>query len=217
MLKTPIHSLFIYKKNISENLKYLLDFHSMSILDLASKLEISYGSMHGLINGKSNPTIETLAKVAGYFNVNIPQIISDGRINFNNAYFNKIVPIIKWTKIIDFLECKNVDIEEGETLVISAKNNVSDKIFAVVSYDKNELFFKKGTLLIFDQILLDPRNYDGKFVLIVTDNLILSIKKLFVEGKYIFLQSTDLNIVPQKITNNIRIIAYLIESRMCFD
>lgn len=216
MLGTEQKSLDSYKKQISVNLKYLLDIYSMNMLELSKKIEVSYGSVYDLVECTSNPTLTTLFKISEYFKLNISQLIGDlAFTNCNDDTFVKTVPIVEWNEIEKFLE--NFSLEKTnarKTVLISSKNQFTEKTFALLASTKTEPLFKSGTILIFNDIISDIKNYDNHFVLVKSYPDILGIKKIFIEEGKVFLQSINTNIPPQQLNDQSLIIAHMTQAKL---
>lgn len=209
-------SLEQYKTQISSNLKYLLDIYSMNILELSSKVELSYPPVYSLVTGRSNPTMDTLLKVANYFNLSISQLIGDVAIDkINNTHYSRIIPVLQWTDAANFLYNKNSTQHDFKQLLISSEYFIPEKTFALYANEKTEPLFKTGTLLIFNEITADIKHYDNKYVLLLSD-MFLTIKKLFIEESIIFTQSINANIPPQQLLDTIKVLAYLMQTRQEF-
>jgi transcriptional regulator with XRE-family HTH domain len=206
-----------YRKQISSNLKYLLDIYSINVLDLASKLELSYTPIYNLATGCGNPTLDTLLKVSNYFNISISQFIGDLPINkINSTNYLKMIPVLQWREVSKFL-CAQYSIKPNDKqLLISSGHLIPQTAFALHANEKTEPLFKIGTILIFDKVVSDIEIYDNKYVLLSSDKSPLTIKKLFVEESIIFTQSINTLIPPQPLLDNVRVLAYLIQTRLDF-
>ncbi|WP_341750091.1 MULTISPECIES: helix-turn-helix transcriptional regulator [unclassified Candidatus Tisiphia] len=206
-----------YRKQISSNLKYLLDIYSINVLDLASKLELSYTPIYNLATGCGNPTLDTLLKVSNYFNISISQFIGDLPINkINSTNYLKMIPVLQWREVSKFL-CVQYSIKPNDKqLLISSEHLIPQTAFALHANEKTEPLFKIGTILIFDKAVSDIEIYDNKYVLLSSDKSPLTIKKLFVEESIIFTQSINTLIPPQPLLDNVRVLAYLIQTRLDF-
>lgn len=206
-----------YKDQLSNNLKCLLETHSLNILELASKLELSYTPIYNLTLGSSNPTLDTLLKIANYFNISISQLIGELPINkIDNANYLRTMPILQWGEVLSFIAPQNSASRNYKQLLVASEHFISEKTFALYANEKTEPLFKIGTTLIFDKVTSDIKNYDNKYVLLSSDTFSLAIKKLFVEESTIFTQSINTNIPPQALLDNVKVLAYLIQARMEF-
>ena len=212
--KTEI--LDIYKREISKNLRYLLSINSMSILELSADLDLSYRTVYNLVEGRLNPTLDTLIKTARHFNIKISQILGESPLEENSdRSFTKSVPLINWLEIEEHLDYSKVKTKKNySSILISSDKMLSDKVFAVYSNIQTEPLFKAGTILVFDVLLSNIQDYDNKFLLVLTNNSSLLIKKLIVEKDNIFLQPISNNISPELFSDQFRILAYLIQARI---
>ena len=55
-------------------LKEVLDEKNMSLVSLSEKTGIEKGNLSAIANNKKNPTVETLAKIAGALNIPITEL-----------------------------------------------------------------------------------------------------------------------------------------------
>ena len=207
--------LEIYKREISKNLKYLLSVNSMSILELSSDLDLSYRTVYNLVEGKLNPTLDTLIKTSKRFDIKISQVLGEVPLEEKNGSgFTKSVPLISWLEIENHLNYKKSNIKKDyPSLLISSEKMLSDKVFAVYSNINTEPLFKSGTILVFDLLLSNIQDYDNKFLLISASNSSLLIKKLIIESDKAFLQSISSS-SSELFTNQFRILAYLLQARI---
>ena len=71
----------------SENLKYLIKKNNIKHIDLAQQLELSKSAISNYISGLSVPKLETIVKIASYFDVDFENLISkkavEAEISFN--------------------------------------------------------------------------------------------------------------------------------------
>lgn len=200
-----------YQSRLSENLKYLIRNRNISTLELSSLLGLAYASVHAAVNATANPTLESLVKMSEFFNISIGQLMGDTSITSPN--FIHTIPIINWSDILIFLN-QGVDSCQFKDNLIISSNLSESNMFAVHTNKKVSAIFPMGTILVFNKISTDLIHYDQRIVLTLTNDALLNIKTLFVEGSDIFLKNPDLNIEPQKLTSNVRVIAFLHESRL---
>lgn len=200
-----------YQSRLSANLKYLIQNRNISTLELSSRLGLAYASVYAAVNATANPTLESLVKMSEFFNISIGQLMGDTSITSPN--FVHTIPIINWSDILIFLNQSANFCQFKDNLIISSNLSESN-MFAVHTNKKVSTMFPVGTILIFNKISTDLIHYDQRIVLTLTNGSLLNIKILFIEGTDIFLKNPDLDVSPQKLTNNIEVIAYLHESHL---
>lgn len=211
--------LLKYQKETCNNLKSLLDIHSMNALDLARKLNLSYSVVHKLINFNSNPTIETLSKIAKYFNISIGQLIGDLPLTEKNKFINmRSIPIIKWQDIGGYItNQKDIIKSQNKTLLISSKHEPSSKSFAIITDEIFEPLFLKGTILFFDKPLLDSCDNKKTYVIVSTAELLdISLKKIISNNGKLFLKSIESDLPAAPISPHTQILAELIQAQIEF-
>ena len=205
-----------YISQISANIKLLLEMHSMNILELSTKIDISYSAAYSATNGTSNPTLSTLISIASAFNINLSQLIGEFPLSTKGVRPIVSAPMMDWDKILDFLDAPQ-SVKNNNCVIVSTEATLSDKIFALYPNQKTEPLFKLGTILIFDKLNSEITDYDAKFVLISTNNQTPTMRKLHVEENKIFLQSINHVIPSVELTECDRIIAYLVQARVEFN
>lgn len=206
-------SLEQYKNQLSVNVKYLLSLYSMNMMELSKRINAAYGSVYDIVEGKANPTLSTLFKISEYFDLSIEGLIGDSDISKNlEKHFIQQIPMIKWEEITRFLDGE-LEIE-NELITISSKKELSSKSFILPVNTKTESLFKNGTLLVFDIIDSEFKNFDNQFVLISSSDNIHSLKKLLAEDNQIFLQSINPEIPIQKLNKSIKITAHLVQAKL---
>lgn len=202
--------------NISSNLKNLLNLHSINILELAKEAEVSYSAVYRLVHGESNPNLETLLKISKTFDITISQLVGDLPI-LEDQYLMKSIPIINWHETKSFLDTDESNlIITTSYLLMSSKNAISDKCFALPVNSKTEHLFIPGTILIFDKLNKAIEKYDNKFIMISNRDEIPIIKKLYIEGDRIFLQSINPNIQTYELLDYNTVLAYLVQASIEF-
>jgi len=220
MLITSDELLSKYQKQICSNIKKLLDMHSINAVALSKSLNVSYSTIHRLTQPDSSPSIETLVKVAKYFNLSVAQVIGDIPLTEQDEFIHiREIPIIDLKNVNEFLSQKNNNtnsISSNKTLFASSKYESTDRAFAIISSDKFEPAFSRGTILLFDQLSSDYKNYDNKYVIIMTTGSDLSIKKLLIDNGDYYLKSinNDIPVQPLKETN--KLLAVLIQTKIEF-
>lgn len=211
----------IYKIAISKNLKYLLSVHVMSILKLSIDLGLSYRTVYNMVEGNSNPTLETLVKTAKYYDIKVSQLIGESSVKEElGKNFTKLVPMISWHNVVKNLSSisqEQYDIDNKRNILVSSTNRLSDKVFALYSNTNTEPLFKSGTILVFDIPMQDIKYYNNKFVLILSANSIMLIKRLIIENNRILLQSINNSDVAIFVEDKYKILAYLVEARLEID
>jgi transcriptional regulator with XRE-family HTH domain len=69
----------------SKILKQLINHHSISFNKLGALTGVDRSHLKGLTTGKySNPKLNTIAKVAGFFKVRLAQLLGEQKIDFEN-------------------------------------------------------------------------------------------------------------------------------------
>ena len=96
--------MFKQERNLeffSENLKYLIKKNNIKNVDLAHHLSLSKSAISNYVSGISVPKLETVVKIASYFDVNFERLISkkideseialneDGKLVYNIPLFHK--------------------------------------------------------------------------------------------------------------------------------
>jgi SOS-response transcriptional repressor LexA len=190
----------------------------MSILELSNKIEVSYSAVYRLVHKDiPNPNLDTLLKVSKAFDLSVSQLIGETPIK-NPLSQNSIksIPLIKWEDVVSFLD-NNTNIKTDNIHLLLPQNTyISEKCFALRANKKIEALFKVGSILIFDTLSKQIREYDDKFVLVSSNNIIPVMKKLYVEGAKVFLQSVNDSIPLLELLPNDLIIAHLCQVKMDF-
>lgn len=107
-----------------ENLKKYRKLQGKTQKDLATILNVAESTYRGYENGTSEPTIETLIKLANYYNVSLDNLLSRKFANANDSYDDQILKIFKQ---LDF-EHKNKLIGYAESMLNSQKEIKDIKI-----------------------------------------------------------------------------------------
>jgi transcriptional regulator with XRE-family HTH domain len=208
-----------YRQQICTNLQTLLDNHSVNILELSRQIKSSYSSVYNLVNSCNNPTLETLSKVANFFDISITQIIGDLPLTEINKYIHiKSIPILKFNEITQHLENSNQLISNDfkRTLIASTKYDISENAFAVISTSKEEPIFQSGTILYFDQLSDNVQSNNNKFIIASINDFLPVLMKCIIDGGDCYIKSCNPNIPAQKLNQETRIIATLIQIKTEF-
>jgi transcriptional regulator with XRE-family HTH domain len=206
-----------YRENLSVNLKYLLDIYSMNIFELSNKIDMSYSAVYRLVRGAPNPNLETMLKISQEFDLNISQLIGELPIlKDTNINFIKSVPLLLWEEVVSFLKDNNTFKNDNASILLSHHAGISEKCFSLRLNIKTEPLFQSGTILIFDTLSKQIREYDDKYVLVSSGGAVPIMKKLYIEGSRVFLQSIDNTIPSRELQTGDSILAYLLQTRKDF-
>ena len=78
-------------KNIQNFLELKLSLNDLSRTEFSAKCGISYTSLHQLLHAtKQNPALDTILKIANYFNESITNIISHNNAEITTSQFNNL-------------------------------------------------------------------------------------------------------------------------------
>jgi transcriptional regulator with XRE-family HTH domain len=177
--------------NLAENINRLLKIHSSNESDLARSLNITYNTIHRLVNGTtSDPKLSTLQQIADYFNVSLDYLLSDftPQQSLNTDYY--LVPVLTWDNIqslnfFDTFDKKNwakwIPVATAERTVIN------DKCYALESTRSMQPKFPMGTSFI---IKPDEPPIDGDCVIIrFREDKSISLRELIIDSPDWQLQS----------------------------
>ncbi len=104
--------------NIGERLIYLLEVNSMRQKEAADRLDIKIPTFNGYVNNIREPNIETLIRIADFFNVTVDFLIGHDTLNDNENI--DIIPV-------------NPQIEHLDEGLNSFVNDLSNKIFIEIA------------------------------------------------------------------------------------
>lgn len=194
-----------YCSIISINLEYLLNLYSINILDLSKEMDVSYATTYKLVNGLSNPTLETLLKVSSALKISVSQLIGELPLE-NNTNKVQVIPLISWDNITSFLNGNNNIIQ---CITISSKAYCSNKAFALLANAFVEQIFDSGTTLVFDVFKGDIKELHNKYTLISQESSNPTLKKIHIEEDKIYIQPGN-NIPAYELLDHNRIVAKLV-------
>lgn len=209
-----LKSLDKYSEMLSDNLKHLLDSHSINMLELSTELKISYTAIYKIVHKKSNPTLDTLLKIALYFNISVSEILGEIPIisQTKNRKVIKLVSIVQTEDVLLFLAKQQNNYINYEQIFVSVNQTLEQELFSIISDQTMEPFFKCNTILIFERLKSDILCFNNSIVLTVSDNNSLSLKKLIIEGKEVFIQNINVSIPPQIIPASTKVLGILIQA-----
>lgn len=149
--------MFKQERNLeffSENLKYLIKKNNIKNVDLAHHLSLSKSAISNYVSGISVPKLETVVKIASYFDVNFERLISkkideseialneDGKLVYNIPLFHKQL-------ISDNIIYRNENYIGIITSPIPLEENM--ECYAIKAYDDSMKGYgiSSGSLVIF--------------------------------------------------------------------
>lgn len=152
---------------LTENLRYLLKTHSLSVLELADKIgDISYETLARIRRDEScNPTLKNIVGLSNYFEINV------GDLLFKNiAISNRTdkdsqcqrIPIADWDNFNDLPNSKkylNVEIKGNNLFALYVENDIGD-----IAKDSYIIVNPKAVTKNNDYVLIE--NQDSKTIFI---------------------------------------------------
>lgn len=218
MLITADLFLAKYQKQIQKNIISLVAKHSITLHELSLKTGLPYSTVHVLANRNTNPSLETITKIAKLFKVSIGQIVGDVPFTDSKELSNlKINPVIEFTEVLDFLANKIEDVDLNKSQILSLCNKeTSNMAFCIKSDDKLEPTFPRGTAMLFDPLSSDIKELNDRYIIVSTKDSDVSLKKLLIDSGNYYLKSINNDIPPQQLTKNNKIIAVMIQFKKDF-
>lgn len=209
----------LYKTKLANNLNYLLSLYSMNILELSHSINISYGPLYAISNGKTNPTLDTLLKIAEFFKVNIDDLITldlkEQHIEKNQQHI-EYVPLLDFEQLTQYINTPKQN--QSYKKIVFTSHTQYEYIFAIRSNHKLEPKFPSQSILFFSKInqQYDIKKLANTYVLTDRGDNIFSIERLLIQNNNVLLQSIINDTILSNLDQNISIIAYLIQSRFDF-
>lgn len=181
----------------------------MSLLELSNKSDIPYSSLHGILSGKSNPTLSTLILLCNALEVSISQMIGDQELFTNTEYVKaKQIPLLSWSEVLSYVK-KTFTSSDNQLFIHSCKD-LSGIAFALPAKSLLPHLTNHDSILIFDAIPEKIGELDNKYVLL-SDNNKVKLKLLHYDADKIFVHSPEDTLPARTITENEKVIAYLVE------
>lgn len=210
----------LYKTKLANNLNYLLSLYSMNILELSHNLNISYGPLYAISNGKTNPTLDTLLKISEFFKVNIDDLITldlkEKHTDKTNQQYIEYVPLLEFEQLTEYVDTLKQNKSFQKIAFTSYIKH--DDIFAVRSNHKLEPRFPSQSILFFSKINQQSviQKLSSHYVLTCRENETFAVERLLIQNNTIMLQSIINDHIFSKIVKSSIIIAYLLQSRFDF-
>ena len=181
-------------EKIAFNIKNLLELYSMNILELANKTNISYSTLHKIVNNSSNPTIDTLETIAKVFDLKISNLLS------NNPLPQKTKNLLaKSIPIIDFNDVYKKDLKPINYIDKLITFDISPKAFAT-NNSHTKLFGLPDHALLFFDIMNSPiLSYDHKIVISQFHQQLPQLKKIIIDANDFYLEDLKEKIPCRKI------------------
>jgi transcriptional regulator with XRE-family HTH domain len=204
-----------YLKNISSNIKEVLEVQSMSILELSNKTKISYSSLYNLVNEKQNPTLETLLAICEILGVELSQLVGEASLfRMHNSICIKEIPVIDWNNIDEYLKEPQPNNFYKNKIIISCNTTIKDSCFAL--HSQQSKYFLNNSTLLFEKTTSNPLLNVDRIVLLLSNKQPATLKKLLLDGETAFLESIDQTLPIRELSNNERIVAWLFQIRTDF-
>lgn len=181
-------------EKIAFNIKNLLELYSMNILELSNKTNISYSTLHKIVNNSSNPTIDTLETIAKVFDLEISNLLS------NNPLPQKTKNLLaKSIPIIDFNDVYKKDLKPINYIDKLITFDISPKAFAT-NNSHTKLFGLPDHALLFFDIMNSPiLSYDHKIVISQFHQQLPQLKKIIIDANDFYLEDLKEKIPCRKI------------------
>lgn len=154
--------------NLSHNLIKLLKRHHINEADLATKLNITYNTLHRLVSGTtSDPKISTLKQIADFFNISLDTLLNDTSAELKtHDDAPRFVPILSWDDMHTphIFHGKNLENWTKWIPVATVEKNImNEKCYALESTRSMQPKFPLGTTFI---IKPDESPIDGDLVIV---------------------------------------------------
>jgi SOS-response transcriptional repressor LexA len=198
---------------IINNLQQLMFSRRLNEAELSRQTGIAQATLHKIFSGKTaDPRISTLKLLADFFGITLDDLyLKDILDKKRTAQHGQSVPIISWADCINSANpiAKLTPTSWEKWIVIEQTNN--EYIYALASKPSMEPRFPRGTILIVNPKAL---SMDGDLVVVqYPDTNEAALRELSIDGPNKLLLPLNVNSVPDKLENNIKIIGTIIQSR----
>lgn len=170
---------------LSENLLRLLKLHNTNESELASRLNITYNTIHRLVAGTTtDPKLSTLQQIAEHFDISLDTLLSNSRLNPRATTDTPhLIPVLSWENIqtLNFFNTFNSETwTKWIPVVTTEKNMINGACYALESTRSMQPRFPIGTTFIVKP--LEPP-VDGDIVLVrFAGDQSVSLRELMIDS-----------------------------------
>ena len=201
--------------NLKSTLEFLMRETQLNTSQLARLTGLSQPIIYRIVTGENlNPKLETIKKIAGYFEISIAQLVGEDSLIEQKAMQKKnhcqLVPILQRSQLKLLPNISKCKITE---YVYSDKISNIEKFAYHLDNTTMEPTFLKNSLLIFEQVI-DANDQDYILVLI-SDNI--TFKQILYDGCQPFLKPINSSFKAEKTpSDHLKILGKLVEARVYF-
>lgn len=204
------------ESSLIDNLNSLMQYHKLHEASLARITNIPQPTLHKILTGKTaDPRISTLKILADHFNTSIDELyVGNGKPGITQAKSEtQSIPIISWEECIKGSGYFNILLPANwhQWLVVDM---LDKRLYALTTKPCMELIFAIGTVLVIDT---QKKPKDGDLVIVHYPNSQeATLRKLTIDGLNQLLAPINPHLSSDKITNEIKILGVVIQSRYTY-
>jgi 7-cyano-7-deazaguanine reductase len=198
--------------SLSERISYLLQLEGLHEAEFARKVGITQQVCNQILRGQTaNPRLETLTKLADFFDITVGQLI--GSESFENHSLKpnaSAIPLLDWDNITLWVESEKLPKNGTSTQWISCDLKSNNRVYAIRSNPSFEPYFDRHSVLIIDPSL----DYiPGHFVVASVHSKTITVRRLVEELGDIFLNSIVPGIPSIQLGSHIQLLGTVVEVR----
>lgn len=215
-ISAPIHPRKL--NNCRSVIRDLLAQKRLNVSELARRIHLPQPTIHRLLTGKTDdPKLSTLSLIADFFGLTLDQLIGDAPL----IGFEKIkkapsltAPIISWSDAINIDDVFSILHNKNPDSWLNIDMEASQQSFGLISKKSMEPKIPFGTILIVDPHVTP---IDGDLILVhYKGTEEATIRMLVLDGPKKELLSIFSNSQPEKLTDLVRIIGVVIQTRFSY-
>jgi transcriptional regulator with XRE-family HTH domain len=206
---------FLGTKGCQNVVKELMSRHNITVAELARRINLPQPTIHRLLTGKTeDPRLSTLSLIANYFSITIDQLLGYTPLTSESgtgSSLSRLVPILSWHDAIDHEKMITSLTRNNWCNWLLVGADVSSLTFSLKSKKSMEPRFPAGSILLIDPGVTPS---DGDLMVVRYPNTTeATIRELVSDGPSQALLSIIDNSISDELTNDIKLIGVIMETR----
>ena len=198
--------------SLSERITHLLQREGLHEAEFARKIGITQQVCNQILRGQTaNPRIETLTKLASFFDVSVGQLV--GSESFESASHKpnvSAIPLLEWNNVVMWVEHEKLPEDGNSTPWMSCDLKPGKRAYAIRANPSFEPYFDRNSILLIDPSV---EYLPGHFVVASIHSKTITVRRLIEEIGDIFLDSIIPGIPSIQVGPQIQLLGTVVEVR----
>lgn len=195
--------------SLSERITYLVEKEGLHEAEFARRIGMPQQVCNQILRGQTaNPRLETLKKLASFFDVSVGQLVGSESFENPRHSTSSSIPLLEWNDVVSWVEAEKLP---ENTQWLSCDLEAGRRIYAIRSNPSLEPYYDRSSVL-----LIDPLSdyFPGHFVVARVRFQSITVRRLVEEAGEFFLNSVVPGIPSLLLDGeNVQLLGTVVETR----